>query len=266
MIASLPPSSALVTISSRWTNPDQREREETRLWPYYEWNCPGLFVVLCVMHCQCWIYILSDTNGKMLISLLSLPPPWALWCRHHTASVSPWHSSPPGHYWLVSALHWASALTSHWIVLHESSEVIRHLTRHSMFYSSWFTHSRAPDPQTCWYEVIQSSLSYLGSRPPWHLIGPILSLLAHFNNLWSGDINIGQREVDTLRWLSGVTFWLQTHARLCSLIHKFIGWATLICVCFKDFLAAGKLAACRCSDWDVSFLGFGPFSKLSVEQ
>ena len=208
----------------------------------------------------------------MLISpLLSLPPPWALWCRHHTASVSPWHSSPPGHYWLMSALScvstdWASALTSHCIVLHESSEVIRHLTRHSMFYSSWFTHSRAPDPQTCWYEVIQSSLSYLGSRPPWHLIVPILSLLAHFNNLWSGDINIGQREVDTLRWLSGVTFWLQTHARLCSLIHKFIGWATLICVCFKDFLAAGKLAACRCSDSDVSFLGFGPFSKLSVEQ
>ena len=167
---------------------------------------------------------------------------------------------------LLCSTHWASALTSHCIVLHESSEVIRHLTRHSMFYSSWFTHSRAPDPQTCWYEVIQSSLSYLGSRPPWHLIVPILSLLAHFNNLWSGDINIGQREVDTLRWLSGVTFWLQTHARLCSLIHKFIGWATLICVCFKDFLAAGKLAACRCSDSDVSFLGFGPFSKLSVEQ
>ena len=158
---------------------------------------------------------------------------------------------------------WASAVTSHAIVLHESSEVIRHLTRHSM-YSSWFTYNiRAPEPPTCWYEVILSSPSYLGSRPLRHPIAPILkSLPAHFNNLthkyWG--------EVDTVRWLSGVTFWLQTRARLCSLIHKFIAWATLICVCFKGFLAAGKLAACRCSDRDVSFLGFGPFSKLSEEQ
>ena len=105
---------------------------------------PGLFVVCEYCTVSVWIYILSDTNGPMVISTLpGRPTLSSLMQASYCLSVSlaailclvtsPHNNSSCvccclRHHCALTGLHSS-------ILLHESSEVIRHLTRHSMYSS-----------------------------------------------------------------------------------------------------------------------------------
>ena len=119
----------------------------------YWWNC--LDCLLCVLYCQCldlyfiwhkWPdgYLLSACSPHLELSDAGIVLPQRLPGSHPLPGdiTSPPHNISScvccclRHHCALTGLHSS-------ILLHESSEVIRHLTRHSM-YSSWFAVRRAP--------------------------------------------------------------------------------------------------------------------------
>ena len=120
-----------------------------KAWPHYWWNC--LYCLLCVLYCQCLdLYFIWHKwpDGYLLSARPTLSSLMqASYCLSVSlAAILCLVTSPHNNSSCVCCClrhHcWLTGLHSS-ILLHESSEVIRHLTRHSM-YSSWFAVRRAP--------------------------------------------------------------------------------------------------------------------------